>query len=110
MTDNVFQWGQVWATLKNVSWYKWTTFQNSGGDLAMWIDITDENNPQFCKALVRREDGLFFQNSLRCRKCVGDEFTRYKTRGFRVGYYFRGTDIFGTSYDGGGRYLPEPKN
>ena len=110
MTDNAVQWSQVWNTLKNVAWYKWTTFRNSGGDLAKWIDVTDQKNPQFCKALVRREDGLVFQNTLQCSQCVGDELQRYKARGFRVGYYFRGTDIFGISYNLAGRHLPEPKN
>ncbi len=110
MTDNVFTWGHLWTAVKNVSWYKWTTFKEPGGDLTTWVDATDERNPQFCRALVRREDGLIFQNTLRCVTCDIDRFSRYQTRGFRVGYYFRGTDIFDTSYDINGRHLPEPKN
>jgi len=109
MADKPTKWTQVWDTIKNVSWYKWTVFQDSGGDVTRWIDATN-TNLKVCKGIVRRSDGLIFQNTLYCRECVKDEPERYNNRGYQVGYYFRGQDTFGISYDILGRHLPNKKN
>jgi hypothetical protein len=102
-------WNQVWDTFKNVSWYKWTVFRNPGGDLVKWIE-DDGNKSLCCKGLVRREDGLVFQGSLQCYECTGDEEERYPHRGHRIGYYFRGSGIFGSlKYDDFGSVLHRNK-
>ena len=108
-SEKVYTWDQVKVAFWNFAWYKWTTTRNSGGDLASWIEPREGQDPQFCRGLVRREDGLIFLKDYQCRLCAGEE-ERYKTRGFQVGYFFRGTDIFGTSYDGYGSHLPERKS
>lgn len=93
--------------LKQV-WYSWTTFWNNGGDHSIWIDVTDTSKaPQHCSALVRREDGLIFQNTLTCYESSVDEFTRTARRAVRSndGYYLVGEDVFGTLYDANGRHL-----
>ena len=100
-----YKYNEVWETMKKVVWYKWTTYWNHGGDVVSWIDATDPENLQRCRGLVRREDGLIFQNSKECRKCLDDEAERTKNRGFQVGYFFRGTGILGEEYDGAGSKL-----
>ena len=98
---------ELWDRL----WYNWTTWRNSGGDLVKWISPPnldggyDVKNVelQFCSAVVRREDGLIFENTLSCRKCYPDEEERFKHRGVMYGHYFRGYGIFGEAYDGFGR-------
>lgn len=101
-----YKFSDVWETMKNVTWYKWTTFWNHGGDVVSWIDDTNPKNLLRCKGLARREDGLIFQNSKECHACSQDHTDRYSQRAIQDGYFLRGTDIFGTSYDETGRHLP----
>lgn len=59
-----------------------------------------------CEALIRRDDGLVFRNTLNCQKYNPDEkFARTTDRrGFLVGDFFRGEGTFvGEKYDGTGR-------
>ena len=94
----------IFKRTRNYFWYRYTVFMNSGGDLAQWIDDTDEDDLKFCKALVRREDSLIFQDSISCFKCSTEYATRYVHRAHQDGGFLRGKTIFGIGYDKHGRY------
>jgi hypothetical protein len=93
-------------------WYKWTVWWNPRGDLVKWIGPPNPaDGPTdkllFCKAIVRREDGLIFDNTLVCYECSKDDEQAFKGKlGKKEGHYFRGTGIFGERYNENGRISP----
>ena len=70
MDEYITNWYQLWNSAKNIIWYKSSKWLNHGGDLVKWIDATDAENLRFCKAIIRREDGLIFQNTLGYRNSL----------------------------------------
>ena len=91
---------------KNSIWYKISTWWNPGGDHIYWIDITIPDQLRLCKAIVRREDGLIFQNTRTCYECDEDYAQRHAgKRAMQIGYFLRGTGTCGEQYDGFGSVL-----
>lgn len=101
--SKTFTFSQLWPQIKDVVWYKWTTWWNNRGDITRWVDETDPENIKHCKGMVRREDALIFQNTLSCMEwCPNCDIPiSTKHRAVQDGFYLRGTDIFGTRYDKG---------
>lgn len=58
-----------------------------------------------CRALVRREDGLIFKNTLECHTYSDYMAEQYIARATRSEFFLRGQDIYDNLYDVDGRHL-----